>query len=218
VRWLALAALLIAAPAAAETADDHLAKVRELYDKGDFGHARDELLAAYQLEPRPELLFALGQVELNLGHFAVAIDHYEKFIATGPAADQIALAQQAIGAARARLSEKPSVAPPPAPPPHRAWDAIDTTITALGAATLGTGAGLVLYGQHLGHDHSGSLAAYDRRVSRANRTEWIGAGCIAAGALAVGAAVLRWRVHLVDVELQPIAAPHTAGVSWVGQW
>jgi len=218
MKRLVLAALLIAAPAAADTVDDHLAKVRALYDRGDFVHARDELLAAYELEPRPELLFALGQVELNLGHFDAAIERYERFIATGPAADQIALAQQAIGAARARLSEKPIVAPPPPPPPHRQWDAIDTTIAALGGATIATGAGLMIYGQRLGNDHSASLAAYERRVTRANRDQWIGAGCLAAGALAVGAAVLRWRIHLVDAEIQPIAAPHTAGVSWVQRW
>ena len=218
MRWLAIAALLLAAPAAADTADDHLAKVRALYDRGDFLHARDELLAAYQLEPRPELLFALGQVELNLGHFETAIAHYERFIATGPAEDQIALAQQAIGAARARLTDKPIVAPPPRPPPRRHWDSIDTTIAALGGATLATGAGLMIYGERLGTDHTGSLAAYERRVTRANRDQWIGAGCLAAGALAVGAAVLRWRIHLTEVELQPIAAPHTAGVSWIQRW
>lgn len=218
MRWLAIAALLVAAPAAADPMDDQLAKVRALYDRGDFVRARDELLAAYQLEPRAELLFALGQVELNLGHFETAIDDYEKFIATGPAADQIALAQQAIGAARARLSEKSIVAPPPRPPPYRRWDSIDTTIAALGGAALATGAGLLLYGQRLGTDHTGSLAAYERRVARANRTEWIGAGCLAAGALAIGAAVLRWRIHLIDAELQPIALPHTGGVSWVGRW
>ena len=85
MKRLMLTTLLVATPAAAQpaapppaapqpaapgTVDEHLAKVRELYDKGDFAHARDELVAAYQLEPRPALLFALGQVELNLGHFA----------------------------------------------------------------------------------------------------------------------------------------------------
>jgi hypothetical protein len=64
-------------------------------------------------------LFALGQVELNLGHFAKAIDYYERFIASEPGAEQTALAQQAIGAARAKLAEKPPVVAPPRPPPHR---------------------------------------------------------------------------------------------------
>jgi tetratricopeptide (TPR) repeat protein len=224
MKWLAVAALLVAVvgPAAAqtdpETVDQHLARVRELYDKGDFARARDELIAAYQLEARPELLFALGQVELNLGHFQKAIEYYEQFLATGPAADQVALAQQAIGAARARLAEKPPPAAPPRPPPHRAWDGIDTGITVLGATALGVGTGLFIYGRKLAGDRSGTLSAYNHRLSQAAITQWVGVSGAAAGVLAIAGAVLRWRVHLIDGELQPIAAPRTAGFAWVGRW
>jgi len=218
---LAIAAGLagVAAPAArADTVDDHLARVRELYDRRDFVHARDELLAAYQLEPRPELLFALGQVELNLGRFAQAIDYYERFIATEPAADQVALAQQGIGAARAGLAEKPAAPQPPPRPPHRQWDTADSALAAIGGATLVAGAGLTIYGSHLAGDHSGRLSAYNDRVSHATISEWVGASCVAAGALAIGGAVLRWRLHLVDGEIRPIAAPNAAGVTWTGRW
>jgi tetratricopeptide (TPR) repeat protein len=218
MKRLAIAALLVATRASADTVDEHLAKVRELYDKGDFVHARDELLAAYQLDARPELLFALGQVELNLGHFEKAIDYYQQFIATNPGSDQAALAQQAIGAARARLTEKPPVVAPPPPPPHRAWDIEDTGIAALGGTTLLVGAGLFAYGHHLAIDRSGTLSEYNDRLSQATLTQWIGAGCVAAGAIAIGGAILRWRLHLVETEIQPIAAPKTAGVSWVGRW
>jgi tetratricopeptide (TPR) repeat protein len=221
VRWLAIAALLASASASAQTVDDHLARVRELYDKGDFVHARDELLAAYQLEPRPELLFALGQVELNIGHFEKAIDYYERFLASEPSAEQAALAQQAIGAARSRLAEKPAIIAPPRPsrpPLHRAWDTEDTGLAALGGTTLAVGTGLLVYGLHLAGDRSGRLSEYDDRLSHAVATQWIGAGCVAAGVLAIGGAVLRWRLHLVETELQPIAAPGTAGVTWSRPW
>jgi len=215
---LAIAGLLAATAAHADALDDHLAQGRALYDRGDFAGAREELLAAYRLEPRPELLFALGQVELNLGRFAQAIDYYEQFIATNPAADQAALAQQAIGAARAKLAEKPVVTPPLQPPPHRVWDDVDTGIAALGGATLLTGAGLVIYGHHRAGGHSGTLSQSNARFSRATVTQWAGAGCLAAGALAAGGAVLRWRIHLVDTEVQPVATPGTAGVTWTGRW
>jgi len=218
MKCLAIVALLVATRADAQTVDDHLAKVRELYDRGEFADARNELLAAYRLEARPELLFALGQVELNLGHYAKAIEYYEQFIATGPEVDQVALAQQAIGAARARIAEKPPVVPPPRPPPHRAWDAIDTGIAVLGGAGLIAGSGMVAYSHRLAGDRSGTLSRYDRRLSLATRDQWIGVGCIAAGAIAIGGAVLRWRLHLVESELRPIAAPRTAGVSWVRRW
>jgi tetratricopeptide (TPR) repeat protein len=215
MKWLALAGLLVAARAGADTVEEHLARVRQLYEKGDFAHARDELLEAYRHDPRPDLLFALGQVELNIGHYQKAIDYYERFIATDPSAEQVALAQQAIGAARARLAEKPV---PAAPPPHREWDTEDTGIAALGGATLVVGVGLFIYGRRLAGDASGTLSEYNDRLSQAELTQWIGAGCAAAGALAVGAAVLRWRLHLVDSEVQPLAAPHTAGVAWVWRW
>jgi len=218
MKWLVIAALLVATRAGAETVDDHLAKVRELYDAGDFIHARDELLAAYQLEARPDLLFALGQVELNLGHFEKAIDYYEQFIATAPSAEQAALAEQAIGAARARLAEKPPVVAPPRPPPHRAWDVADTSIAALGGAAILAGAGLFVYGYRLTGDRSGTLAEYNHRLSRGVNEQWIGVGCAGAGVIAIAGALLRWRLHLVETELQPIASPGTAGVSWVQAW
>jgi tetratricopeptide (TPR) repeat protein len=215
---LVIAGLSVGTAAHADTADEHLARGRELYDRGEFAAARDELLAAYQLEPRPELLFALGQVELNTGRFAQAIDYYERFIATEPGADQVALAQQAIGAARARIAEKPAPAPPPRPPPHRRWDTTDTALAAIGGATIAIGGGLVIYGLDLAGDHGGTLSAYNDRVSRATLAQWTGAGCLAAGALAIGGALLRWRLHLVDSEIQPVASPKAAGVAWVGRW
>jgi len=170
----------------------------------------------YHHDPRPDLLFALGQVELNIGHYEKAIDYYEKFIASDPGAEQVALAQQAIGAARARLAEKP--APPPRPPPHRAWDLEDTGLAALGGTTLLVGTGLIVYAHRLAGDRSGTLSDYEDRVSQAELTQWIGVGCLAAGVVAIGSAVLRWRLHLVDSELQPIVAPGTAGASWVWRW
>jgi tetratricopeptide (TPR) repeat protein len=213
-----LAGLAAASAARADTVDDHLARVRELFDKHDFAGARVELLAAYKLEQRPELLFALGQVELNTGNFAQAIDYYERFIATKPSADQVALAQQAIGAARARLSERPAVVAPARPPPHRQWDVEDTGLAALGGAAIAVGTGLVTYGHHTGTDHSGTLSEYNDRLSQATVTQWAGVGCIAAGALAIGGAVLRWRLHLVEAEIQPVATPTSAGVTWVQRW
>jgi tetratricopeptide (TPR) repeat protein len=217
MKWLAIAALLVAAQARADTVTDHVTRGRELYEKGEFARARDELLAAYKLEPRPELLFALGQVELNIGHYKEAIDYYEQFIATGPDAEQVALAQQAIGAARARLAEAPAGAPAPRVR-RREWDAENTGLVAIGGATLLVGTGLLVYGLRLADDRSGTLSEYDDRMSQARLTQWSGASCIAAGALAVGGALLRWRLRLVDAEIQPIAAPRAAGVSWVMRW
>jgi tetratricopeptide (TPR) repeat protein len=218
----ALVAASLAAPGAraapGTTVDERIARSRALYDKGDFGHARDELLAAFQLEARPELLFALGQVELNLGHFGKAIAYYEQFLATGPDAEQAALAQQAIGAARARLAAPPPALPRARPRPHREWDVADSGIAASGAVTLVTGAALLVYSHELAADRNGTLSAYDHRLAKATQSQWLGAGAAIAGALAIGGAILRWRLHFVDGELQPIAAPHSAGLAWMRPW
>lgn len=219
MRAAILALALAAGTAGADPLDDHIANGRDLFAKGDYLHARDELLAAFKIEQRPELLFALGQCELNLQHYAVAIDYYEKFIATNPGDDQVALAQQGIGAARARIGEikqQPAVAKPREL--HRQWDTEDTGLTAIGAGGVVLGVGLVLYGKHLGDDRSGRLSDYDSRYSEGQLSQYVGIGCIVAGAVSVGFAMYRWRYHLVETEVLPIAAPRAAGVSVVTRW
>jgi hypothetical protein len=162
-------------------------------------------------------LFALGQVELHLDHFAAAIDYYERFIATSPASDQAALAQQAIGAARARLVDRPVPAAPPRVLERR-WDDLDTGLAAIGGAAVLVGTGQVIYSARAGDDHSGTLSAYNSRLSRATTAGWAGAGGIVAGLALAGSAVLRWRYHLVETELRPIATPTSAGAMWIGRW
>lgn len=218
MRWLALAVVLVVAPVRADTVDDQLAKVRALYAKGEFAQARDELLAAYRLEPRPALLFALGQVELAIGHFAVAIDYYQRFIATEPAPEQARLAEQGIGAARARLAAKPALAPRPPPAPRPRWDLTDTGLTVAGSVAMVAGGALVFASYRLVADHGGRLSSYDARVSRAELYRTIGASGIAVGALTIGGALLRWRLHLVNTEVRPLVAPGTAGLSLERRW
>lgn len=90
-----------------------------------------------------------------------------------------------------------NTAPPPEPPkPQRRpprWDANDTRITILGGLGIAAGAGLFVYGGRLAEDETGTLSAYEARVDRAKRWRWIGGGTAATGALAIGAAIVRWR-------------------------
>jgi tetratricopeptide (TPR) repeat protein len=181
----------------------HLAKARELHDRGDFVNARVELLAAYEASPQPALLFALGQIEFNLHHFKAAIDYYQRFIATNPPADQAALALQGVTASRIELEHELHRTPPP-PPPHKQWDVIDTSLVIGGGAAILAGGGLTLWSQHLANNRAGTLHDYDRRISRAETFRYTALGAGAAGVLAIGAALLRYQLHLVDtVEVQP---------------
>jgi len=215
-----------------------ITRARSLLEHGDAKAARSELVSAYKSDPRPDLLFALGQVELNLGNFQVAIDYYEKFIATEPGEEQVSLAEQGIGAARLRLSqpegsepEKQIVPPNPitivAPPPvgvqqryvtrPREWDRENTGLVALGGAAMAGGGVLLYYAQHQADDHTGTLSEYDGRLHDARITRLTGAGVATAGVLVIGAALVRWRMS-GGVDVIAAAGTGSAAMAIGGRW
>jgi len=188
---VAIVVALLATPAGADEpdvciTDCRIERVRGLLERGEAATARTELLALYEDTKQPELLFAIGQVELQLGNFEAAIIYYERFLATNPSEDQISLAQQAIGAARMRITQ-PKLTPvervlPPPPPPRfeRTWGAANTVLVVLGgAAILGAG-GLLYHAHQLGNDDGGTLAEYDDRLEHAQARRLAGFGIAAA--------------------------------------
>lgn len=200
---------------------DHLAAGRALYENKDFAGARSEMLAAYACDPQPALLFALGQVELNLEHFQAAIDYYEQFLATGPDEHDTSLAQQGLGAARTGLTRPPIepkvvVVQPPPIVTRRRWGGINWALTAGGVVGLGAGAGLIWYGHHQSTDRSGSIAEYDDRLHSARRMQWIGLGVSVAGVAALATAFIRYGVHRERVEIGVGATPDQVGVTVSG--
>lgn len=208
------------APPAPISPAEALAQARLLYAKGDFAHARELLLVAYQGAPDPEILFALGQVEFNLAHYPAAIAFYERFLATSPSAEQAALAQQAIGAARARVVEPP---PKPVPPPiehgtRHHWQLLDTSLTTLGAVTGLVGAGVIYHARTLSKNDSGSLSAYDDRLAHARRLRTAGIALGAAGALVIVGALVHWRMHTETYEIRATATADSAGLSLEHTW
>lgn len=196
-------------------------KLREAYERGDYEEARRLLLQMYTLTPNPKLLFALGQVELNLENYEAAIRYYEKFLSTDPPADQAALAQQAIGAARIKLAQ-PEKQPPPPPPaevkhyPPREWTLQDTGFVAIGGLAVGVGAGLIIYSHKLGTDHDGSLSQFDARLDQARTMKWTGIGVASAGALIVGVTLLRWRLRPDGGVMSASLSPN--GITVAGRW
>ena len=212
-----LAVLFVAMTTAGVHADDEVPEqIRELYARGDYEGVRRLLLEQYAESPKPALLFALGQVELNLGHYENAIDYYEKFIATGPSDEQVALAQQAIGAARMQLKaprEQPVAPSIIRRTPPRRWHTEDTGLVALGGAAVVVGSGVMFYSGWLGNDQSGSLSDFDDRLELARTTRWTGIGIAVAGAAVIGVTVLRWRLR---PDREVIVTPTGAGV--VARW
>ncbi len=94
-RSLVLAAtLLVASNAHAvprNTVKAHIDKAMKAHKEGKFDVALDELKAAYALDPKPDLLFAIAQVYVKLDKCDDAVTYYEKFLATtkDPQAKQV---------------------------------------------------------------------------------------------------------------------------------
>ena len=214
---IAIVAMLCTHAVADPPSDEVMIKIRELYAAGDFEGVRRELLAAYEASQHPALLFALGQAEFNLENWRAAIDYYEKFIATNPPEEQIALAQQGIGAARIEMQrprEQPPVVEQPKPVPRRReWQRTDTTWMIASGGAVVVGASAFAYGRHLGNDHSGTLADYDERTDRARLLQWSGGTLIVAGLVAAGVTLVRWRLRPHD-EVVVTATGTSAAVSF----
>lgn len=196
-------------PKPAELDPAAVARLRELYDKKDYAAVRQELIAAHAKTKNPQLLFALGQVELNLQHYPDAIAYYEQFLATNPPQEQIELAQQAIGAARIQLANQK-------PRRHRHWHLADTLLVVGGGLALGGGTGLFAYGHRKSLDQSGTLTDYEQRVDRARTMQLAGIGAGAVGVLAITAALVRWRLRPEDGYEVTVSTHHgtTASVGW----
>ncbi len=99
-------------------AKKHVDKATAAHAQGKFDVALSELTLAYSLDPQPQLLYAIGQVHVKLGHCAEAIDFYERFLASKPAPQAAEEAQQAIDNCRKQPEQAPPPPPPPPPPPE----------------------------------------------------------------------------------------------------
>lgn len=123
-RALVIAALLVAGSAGAvprNTVKAHIDKATKAHAEGKFDVALEELEAAYALDPKPDLLFAIGQVYAKLDNCTQAISYYEKFSATTKDAQAKQVVTQAIDACKTKLAAtapKPEPVPEPVPEPE----------------------------------------------------------------------------------------------------
>ena len=94
---LILASLTVVAPAygegkrsnnIADRVTIHLERGIEFYAEKQYELAIVEFRAGFALDPRPDFLFALAQSERLSGDCPTAVIYYERFLATGPDADQ----------------------------------------------------------------------------------------------------------------------------------
>lgn len=154
-------------PPMAPEAKAHLEKGLRAYDVQSYAEAIDEFRAGYQIDTRPEFLYALGQAERLSGDCKGAMEAYRSFLRTNPSSRQEGSAKKnlqrcareleaaASAAPRPPASVEPAaeraavppppepVPPPPAPAPYYR-DMLGGA--ALGVGLAGIGAGGALWG------------------------------------------------------------------------
>lgn len=91
---------------------EHFDRASAAHKEGRFAEALTELMTAYALDPRPELLYAIGQIHVKLGQCPQAITFYERFIASHPKPEHASRAAKAIEVCKTN--------PPPAEAPQAA--------------------------------------------------------------------------------------------------
>lgn len=174
---LGLAPAIAHADPAAD-AKAHVARATQAHKEGRFDDARVELEAAYALAPRPELLYALGQVHAKLGRCGDATTYFRRFVVTqsDPQVakvidDAIAACKSAEPAPAAAPSQPAPASPAPpsaAPPEGTAWyrDAVgDGLVLAGGIAMI---VGLVEYRSAVS-----DLDAAEDRAATSNVTRYL---------------------------------------------
>src|SRR5262249_24727209 len=119
----ALAVCLFPPAASADSkaeARQHVDRATKLHGDGKFAEALDELKTAFALDPQPELLYAMGQIHVQLGQCAQAIRYYERYLTTRPDPGTATAAKEAMEACKTTpprvVDSKPAEPEPPTKP------------------------------------------------------------------------------------------------------
>ncbi len=188
----------------------HLEQGLAAYSEKDWERAIREFRAGYDIDPRPDFLFAWAQAERLSGDCAAAIELYEKFIATHPSPEQADAAQQMSDRCRETVTQtrpapepkkarepdegevvprKLRAAPAPSAGGERTWWKDGWGAGLAGAGVVGVGLGVGLYVAASSSDDAADRAAtYDEFAQR--KDEAAGRRSFAALSLGAGAALL----------------------------
>ena len=225
---LAPAALVFALSAAAQAqtpADEHTARATRAYNLQDWPSALAEFKAAYAIDPKPELLWSIAQVQRLGGDCRSAILTYQAYI-RGASASGANAAQTLVAKCQATLAEQKQAAlaaeaPPPrvvvvrvpapaAKPAKRPWyaDPLGDVLGAVALGALATGAVFLTAGNvaMAAAPDVSSYRAYDRAVADARAQQEVGVGVAIGGAALVGLAIWRF-VFLASHRAKKEATP-----------
>lgn len=107
----------LAADRGVERASAHYHKGRAAFDQGKYDRAIAEFRAAYDLAPRPLVLYHLARAYQARGDDALALEHYRRFLDADPRNAKVgddARAQVAALAQKLAPTREPEPEPPPA--------------------------------------------------------------------------------------------------------
>ncbi|CAN5862570.1 hypothetical protein BH11MYX3_BH11MYX3_24450 [soil metagenome] len=236
--------LVLCAPLLAHAGDKaqpHIAKAMKAHKAGNFTEALAELQLAYKLDPRPELLFAIGQVSIKLDRCDDAVTYYEQYLATKPSTEAASDTREAIDTCKAKqLAARPP--PPPALPPpsdspylpgqkataehaRSPWykDKVGDALVVGGVAA--TVIGLVLYTGARGDlddaESAPDLPRYQELVDDAHGKRTWSIVLVGGGVALIGVGVAHYMLHDRHTETRGIGmAPTTSGglVTFSGQF
>lgn len=228
----ALTLLLVLAPVVAHAdakseAQGHIDVATRLFEDGKSAEAIVHLKDAFALDPRPEILYALGQAHAALGQCDNARTFYRRFADASPG--DAMLARDASNACKDAppvvVKPPPVEAPiePPKPRPtlvHRRWhgDTLGLVIGAAGLVVMGVGA-FELSASRSAHGAAAAAATYDEFLDHLDESK--SKHALSLGLFAVGGTVvLTGLVHVIlhTRTLEPVTPTVTttgAGVSWM---
>jgi tetratricopeptide (TPR) repeat protein len=203
-------ALLCSRIAVAAPADDLRESGLRSYAVGRWDDAIDAFQRAYEIDPAPDLLYALAQAQRMKGDFRSAAASYRAYLRTNPPERSAAPARQNLERCErelARPQPSPSVSPQPAAvapaalpaPLERRWqsDRAAAVLAGLGAAALVAGGaswGVGEAGARSLADAStyGDFAAHAGDADAYERERIGGIVAVSVGGALVVAAVARW--------------------------
>jgi hypothetical protein len=251
-RAIVIAAWIVALHARAMADDSkaeakqHVDRATQFHNDGKLAASLDELKTAYALDPQPQLLFAMGQIHVQLGECPQAIVYYERFLATKPSADAATVTREAIEtcktnpppAIQTRQAPAEPVAAPATPAaPIAAPVAVQATTTprapwykdyvgdglVAGGVVAGV-VGIVLYRSALSvrddADHATDYQTFSSLVDRAHSRQTTALVVGIGGAALVVAGAVHLVLHRGQHEVSVVAGTAGTGASvvWSGRF
>ena len=202
--------VLCARVVAASPADDLLERGLRAYAVGHYDDAIDSFQRGYELAPRADFLYALGQAQRMKGDCRAAVASYRAYLRTSPPERAARPARENLERCERELQSappptppviepQPATPPPPAMPPRRRArdDRAAGLLAGFGGAALVAGAALWGVGE-AGARSLANASTYDQFAAHghdadafsAERTSGIVA--VAVGGALVTVAVARW--------------------------